>query len=387
MRVLTATLILLAVTFVSNADDFREDKTITLAEQFTVQSTIMGDKRSISVSLPDGYDSGKHSYPVVYLLDGEQNLYHAAGTRNVLTRSGDIPPVILVGLTSVNRSLDMTPSKVADNELSGGANKLLSYIQKEVIPFVEKRYRTNNFRILSGHSLGGLFTTHALFEKPELFDAYIIVSPSYWWNNRELINRSKSFFSSEYALNRKLFFGIGENDGYGMQQELIGFVDEVKKSQRTGLEWQHRVFPNEGHMSAQLLVFYQGIKFIFSDMHLPQKIRNQFTIDGFLAHERSIQKKYGSAARQSQEVYVTTGFTLMEKGLYEEAVAIFKRNAEAYEENRYPTNNIWLAEAYEKSGAKAEALNEYRKAYELALEIGDTNISRYKEKILALGSD
>ncbi len=366
------------------AADFKPTEQIILAQQYAIDSDVMGNKRQISVSLPDGYEKGNHRYPVIYLLDGGQNLHHAAGTRDVLARSGDIPPVILVGLKSEDRNLDMTPSHVDGNAKSGGANALLKHIQQEVIPFVDEQFRTNDFRVFAGHSLGGLFGAYALFEETSLFDAHIIVAPALWWNEEESIKRASVFFNGTQPLNNSLFFGIGVDDGWGMRQELTRFVEHVETSNRPGLRLKHEEYEGEGHMSAVLQTFYHGVKFVFADLKMPQSLAQNFSVEGFLNHEKTIQQKYGTSARQSQEVYVSIGFALLEHGDPDGAVAIFKRNAQAYETNHYYRNHEWLANAYEKAGNTAEALNEYQRALELAIETGAAEQESYRQKIKAL---
>ncbi|MCJ9428991.1 alpha/beta hydrolase-fold protein [Kordiimonas marina] len=358
---------------------------LVLATEYHIQSSTLGDERTILVSVPEGYETSGGAYPVIYLLDGMQNIYQAAGARDVLVRSGDMPPVILVGLKSVNRNLDMTPSVQEGNAQSGGGAKLLAHLRDEVIPFVEKTYRTNGYRLLAGHSLGGLFATYTLLNAPDLFDGEIIMSPALWWNHEEMTKAAVPFFKTHPDLKTSLYFGIGADDGYGMRQELKHFVDVLKVDGPEGVRWGYKEFDGEGHMSAPLRTFYHGVKFIFADMRLPDNIIEHFTTKAFLAHERMIMAKYGPAARQAQEIYVPLGYQLMEKGDFDGAIAVFKRNAEAYAANRYPRNNAWLAAAYEKAGRKQEALAEYQRAYKLAVETGYGELDTYRKKVTDLG--
>ncbi|GAB3028697.1 hypothetical protein GCM10027285_08800 [Oleiagrimonas citrea] len=358
---------------------------LTLAKEFHLASAALGDERTILVSVPDGYDTSKARYPVIYLLDGMQNIRHAAGTRDVLVRSGDMPPVILVGLKSVDRTLDMTPSRMAGNPQSGDAAKLLAHLRDEVIPFVEKHYRTNGYRVLAGHSLGGLFCVYAWMKAPKLFGAEIVMSPALWWNHEEMTKEVGPFLETHPKLKTSLYFGIGAEDGQGMRQELKRFVDAVKAARPSNVRVGYREFDGEGHMSAPLRIFYRGVKFIFADLRLPQGIIDHFSTDAFLAHEHMIQDKYGAAARQAQEIYVPLGLQLMQQGRYEAAIAVLRRNAKAYADNRYPRNNAWLASAYEKAGRKSEALAEYRRAYRLAVETGYGEVENYRRKLVELG--
>lgn len=358
---------------------------LELATEYHIASAALGDERTIVVSVPEGYDASAARYPVIYLLDGMQNIRHAAGTRDVLVRSGDMPPVILVGLKSVNRTRDMTPSCMPGNTQCGGGAKLLAHLRDEVIPFIDKTYRTNGYRVLAGHSLGGLFCVYALEKDPGLFDAEIVMSPALWWNDGELTRAAGPFLEAHPKLVKSLYFGIGADDGQGMRRELKRLVDVVKAARPPGVRVGYREFDGEGHMSAPLRTFYRGMKFVFADLRLPDAIIEHFTTRAFLAHERKIMAKYGAAARQAQEIYVPLGLQLIKKGDYEGAIAVLGRNAEAYAGNRYPRNNAWLASAYEAAGRKAEALAEYRRAYRLAIETGYGEADVYRRKILALG--
>jgi predicted alpha/beta superfamily hydrolase len=355
---------------------------IALAEQFTLESKSLNEARRMVVVKPEGYKAGSHRYPVLYVLDGVQNIYHVAGSVEVLTRTGQIPPILVVGIESTNRTRDFTPSKMDHAPYSGGANRFLQFLEKELIPHVDKNYRTHPFRVLEGHSLSGLFCTFALTEKPDLFQGMIVISPALWWNGEEMTRRTGSFLADKTSLNHRLYFGIGTNDGWGMRKELERLVAAVAENPNSGIQFAHREFEGEGHMSAPLLVNYHGLKFIFAEMLLPDKLRTEFDLAAFKSHEAMIRKKYGSATKQSGEIYVPLGFELVEKGKFKEAVAVFERNAEAYSE--YPPSFAWLADAQLKTGDNAGALVNYKKALEVSSRISFGQEDAYRAKIEAL---
>ena len=182
---------------------------LNLGVRDTVFSQSLNEKRPIIISLPSGYEKGNSNYPVLYLTDGLQNIWHALGTIEVLTRTGSMPPVIVVGIESLDRNRDFSPTENKNSPGSGGGPKYLEFMEKELIPFIDSNYRTQPFRILEGHSMGGLFAAYALMEKPKLFNAYIIMSPSFWWNNEEYITKANAFFKNNPDLEATLFFGIG----------------------------------------------------------------------------------------------------------------------------------------------------------------------------------
>lgn len=250
----------------------------------TFVSKIMGEDRPIIISLPEGYEESTASYPVLYLTDGLQNIWHVAGTVEVLTRTGNIPPIIIVGIESTNRDRDFSPTVDSNWPRSGGGPKFLDFIENELIPYIDSNYRTHPYRVLEGHSLGGLFTASALINKPDLFDAYIIMSPSFWWNEQEIIDKAKVFFKLHPTLEKSLFFGIGTLESgteWGMRKELQNFVDVLTANQPKKLRFEHRELENEGHMSSPLLSNYYGLKFIFSNMKVPDTLIANYSNEGF----------------------------------------------------------------------------------------------------------
>ncbi|WP_167354841.1 alpha/beta hydrolase-fold protein [Pseudoalteromonas luteoviolacea] len=355
---------------------------VSIAKSFEFKSKSLSENRTIVVSLPDGYESSNARYPVLYLLDGVQNLKHVVGSVDVLTRVGSIPPMIIVGIKSKNRMKDFTPTKMDGIEESGEGKAFLNFLGDELIPYIDNKYRTNKFRVLEGHSVAGLFTAYTSMESPDLFDAYIVMGPAFWWNKEEPVREVKSFLSTKPKFNKRIYFGVGKEDGN--RHSLKRFVEEIKAAAPSQLVWKHEEFEDEGHMSAPLLNNYFALKFIFSDMELPQEVRDNFTSKKFLEHEFGIMKKYGSAARQPQEIYVPLAMELMKRKDYAGAVTVFRRNADAYEMNKYPQNYVWLAEALEKNKEPEEALKVYKQAYKLSKETGYGELERLTKKVAEL---
>ena len=352
---------------------------IPLASSFSMHSHVLDEDRTIVVALPADYASSNASYPVLYLLDGEQNIWHVAGSVEVLTRTGAMPPVIIVGVKSENRMRDYTPSSVEGVPYSGGDKTFLNFISSELIPYIELNYRTHPYRLLEGHSLAGLFAVNTFLENSQLFDAYIVMSPAMWWNNEEMTEKGKSFFKTHTELNSSIYFGIGSEDGQGMKNELGRFVEVIRQYSPKGLDWSHREIENEGHMSAPLLTNYYGLKFVFSKLQLPEELWEKFDREKFLAHEKMIMATYGEDAKQSEGNYVTLGLELIEEGNYEGAITVLKRNTQAYP--IYPANFAWLADAYEKNEEYTMAIETYSSALTKSKAINFGQEQNYIENI------
>ncbi len=135
---------------------------LTIGEMFTLDSKVMGEPRKVLVWTPGDAANGR-AYPVLYLTDAERQFGHTVTTVEFLSRNGRIPPMIVVGVFNTDRTRDLTPYRDKDDETTGqmatagGADRFLKFMETELIPWVESRYRTQTFRAFAGHSFGGLF--------------------------------------------------------------------------------------------------------------------------------------------------------------------------------------------------------------------------------------
>lgn len=367
-----------------NIELTKDNQLLGLGTYYTLRSEILQEDRPIIISLPNGYKESEANYPVLYLLDGLGNIKHEVGTVELLTESGIVPPMIIVGIESLDRSRDLTPSMAGENVYggtgnadipqSGGAPKFLQFLQKELIPFVESNYRTHPYRILEGHSFGGLFSVYALMENPELFDAIIIQSPALWWNSEEMTKKATAFFKSHSDLNKAIYFGIGGGDGWGMQQELIRYTDVIKNSNPKNLRWMHEEVGSEGHDDARLILNYYGLKFIFSDLKPSEEFQERYSDEAFLKGEQRLMDKYGEDAKRPVGDYYDLGMKLTNNENPLGAITVFKRASEAYP--KYVGILTNLAQLYEKTSQTNEAIDTYilgiemSKKYKLGYEDG-----------------
>ena len=354
---------------------------ITIGTIQTLTSKFLNEDRKIVISLPAGYKKSKSSYPVLYLTDGFQNIEHVRGSVELLTRTGHIPPIIIVGIKSVDRVRDFTYTKSENSPKSGGGKQFLSFIESELIPYIDTNYRTNNFRVLEGHSLGGLFTASTLLEKPNLFQSYIVMSPAFWWNKEELTHSAKAFFKTQLDQEKRLFFGIGKDESaedFGMRKELINFVNVIKDSNQEKLRYSHKEFENEGHMSSTLLSNYHGLRYIFSDLKYSNEFIANYSDEAFLKKEKELTAKYGENAKRTGESYYNLGASIYQENL-PGAITVFKRSVEVYPND---INLITtLAKLYEKSNETANAVNTYKLAIEVATKNKYGNEAAYQKEI------
>lgn len=367
----------------------KDNQLLGLGTQYILKSEILHDERPIIISLPHGYENNDANYPVLYLLDGLGNIKHEIGTVELLTDSGIIPPMIIVGIESLNRSRDLTPSNAGQGvyggvgesgiSQSGGAPKFLQFLEEELIPYVESNYRTHPYRLLEGHSFGGLFSTYALMEKPDIFDAFIIQAPALWWNTEEMTAKAKPFFKSNSNLDKVIYFGIGGGDGWGMRQELKRYVQVIEENPPKNLRWEHEEVGDEDHDTSRLLLNYYGLKYVFSDLLASEELRNNYSDALFLKGERELATKYGQQARRPVSNYVDIALKLLKDENDLGAIIVFKRAVEAYP--KYIGLMTNLAKLYEKTKQNKKAIDTYTLAIELSKKLKTGQEEDFKKEI------
>lgn len=209
------------------------EKPFVLGVANEIESKAMGEKRVLNIYLPAGYNDTTY-YPVVYLLDGsaDEDFIHVAGIYqfNNFEWVNRAAPSIIVGIGTVDRRRDLTyPTTIeADKKrypTTGGSEKFMDFLQKELQPYIEKKYRTNNVKTIIGESLGGLFATEVLLKRPSLFTRYIIVSPSLWWDDGSLLKFKTDLLKNADTKNIKVYIGVGKEGLYLGVSPHVGEVD------------------------------------------------------------------------------------------------------------------------------------------------------------------
>jgi len=367
----------------------KDNQLLGLGTQYILKSEILLEERPFIISLPHGYENNDANYPVLYLLDGLGNIKHEIGTVELLTDSGIIPPMIVVAIESLDRSRDLTPSSAGQDvyggvgesgiSQSGGAPKFLQFLEEELIPYVESNFRTHPYRLLEGHSFGGLFSTYALMEKPDIFDAFIIQAPALWWNTEEMTAKAKTFFKSNSNLDKAIYFGIGGGDGWGMRQELKRYVQVIEEHPQKNLRWKHEEVGDEDHDTSRLLLNYFGLKYVFSDLIASEELLNNYSDKSFLDGELELMNKYGQKARRPVSNYVDIALKLLKEKNDLGAIVVFERAVNAYPKYIGLITN--LAKLYEKTKQNDKAIDTYKLAIQLSEKLKTGQVEGFKKEI------
>lgn len=245
LRILLAAL-LLGITSTASAQP--ADTPIVIGQSYKLPSTIMGGARTINVWLPPGYAEGNQRYPVLYLLDGgvEQDFHHISGLAQLGTIVGTTRDMIVEGIESVDRRNELafpvaTDTKLkADYPTAGQSERFRRFIAAELKPWVEKSYRTNGEDALIGESLAGLFVVETMLRAPDLFDDWIAISPSLWWDNEVLVKAAPALLPK---VRGRLWLSVANEQGMG----VAPFAALLKDKAPAALNWTYAPRPGETH--------------------------------------------------------------------------------------------------------------------------------------------
>jgi uncharacterized protein len=199
-----------------------------------IQSKELAEKRILNIYLPEGYTPNDTiKYPVIYLLDGsaDEDFIHIVGLVqfNSFEWINQVPKSIVVGIATIDRRRDYTfPTTIEEDKktypTTGHSDKFILFIENELQPFIEKKYKTTASKTIIGQSLGGLLATEILLKKPTLFNKYIIISPSLWWNNGSLLNQNSKMLEASFNQQTHIYIGVGKE---GLAPTAIPRVMEV----------------------------------------------------------------------------------------------------------------------------------------------------------------
>jgi len=265
---------------------------IVIGQLDSIYSNILDESRELWIHVPESAKDStpyKTKYPVLYLLDGPSNFNPLTGMIEHLSGNMLVPEMIIVGIANTNRSLNFTPTQVDIDVISGdsiqypsgGGSKFLDFIEKELIPHIEKTYPASAYKTFIGHSFGGLSVINALVNRKDLFNNYIAIDPSLWWDNRAFLNVADSILSTDKFDNRALYVGVANTMEAGMKvdnvqndsipdtyftvhiKSILQFVNSVDTKKDNGLIFEWKYYNDDDHGSVSFIAEYDALRFLF----------------------------------------------------------------------------------------------------------------------------
>ncbi|UCD74642.1 MAG: hypothetical protein JSV91_12740 [Phycisphaerales bacterium] len=351
---------------------------IAIGREVAVRSEILGEDRPLLIHLPAGYGQAQITYPVLYLLDAEAHFVHVVGIVDYLAmqspipQNGLIPQMIVVGIPNTNRPRDLTPQIAQTDTYSRyvparDSEKFLRFLDEELIPYVDDNFRTAPYRILAGHCLAGLFAIHSLLAEPEMFDAYLAITPYLILDEKLPLAYTEPFLEEHPDLDCFLYLVAGAE-----AEEWVASIDEfagiLKEHAPEGMRWDYRRMTDDGHGVEVHKALYDALETLYAGWSAPDDL-----LAGGLraveAHYGKLSRKFGYTVNPPELMLNQLGYLLLQQRRADDAIEVFTRNVELYPGswNVYDS----LGEAHLARGEKEAAIRNYLKS----LEINPDNVN------------
>lgn len=385
----------------------QEKDQITIGKIKTIASNILGEKREIWIHAPEDAGNGKR-YPVVYLLDGNTHFSSVVGMIDYMSSnsgSNKIPEMIVVGILNTDRLRDLSPSHIVEAppyltrdaaKTSGGGEAFLSFIEKELIPYIDYNYPTAPYKMLIGHSLGGLMVMEALMKNTPVFNSYVAIDPSMWWDNSKPVKEMIKLLPAKKLEGISLYLACANTMPKNLTtttvrkdtsvptehiRAILETNDLLNNAQQTKLKYGFRYYKEDGHNSVPLIAEYDALNFIFDFYRMNEVDDNQAwdknTINIVEKHYANLSKQLGYPIKVPEDWTNSHGYRLLAEKKYDEAEYLFQMNI-----NNYPdSSNVYdsMGDCNLAKGEKEKAIANFRKALSI-----DSTVEETKNKLEAL---
>ncbi|WP_316751682.1 alpha/beta hydrolase-fold protein [Pedobacter gandavensis] len=390
----------------------QKDNKITIGTIDSIQSKILNEQRKIWVYVPDSWTpDSKQRYPVLYLLDGADHFSSVVGIIQHLSQGiGNTicPEMIVVGIPNTDRIRDLTPTHVdapppyTDSlmlKTTGGGERFVSFLEKELMPRIDSLYPTQPYKILTGHSFGGLTVMNVAINHTKLFNAYICIDPSMWWDQMNLLNTTQKALKEKNFSGTTLYLGIANTLREGMDitrvrsdttkgtrhiRSILNLDQYIKEQKENGLRYDSKYYSNEDHGSVPLITEYDALRFIFNkySFKLSPKDLTDPTVDlvnKFEKHYQEVSKLLGYKVSPPEEVINNLGCDFLRQKQYAKAEGLLRINVDNYPESY----NVYdsYGDYFNATGDKSKAIEYFKKS----LSIKENPMSRGKLNTLLPG--
>jgi predicted alpha/beta superfamily hydrolase len=297
--------------------------------------------------------------------------------------------MIVVGIPNTDRTRDLTPTHVdsdppfmdsASSKTSGGGEHFASFIEKELMPFIDSLYPTAPYRLLIGHSFGGLTVMNTLAHHPRLFNSYIAIDPSMWWDHQKLLKEVQQDSARNNYDSISLFLGIANTMDKGMDTVLVnkdtsGRTKHIRSilalnsslyaGKMNGLKFNSKYYKDDNHGSVPLIAEYDALHFIFDfyklDLNYSDIFEGKIDLDKVLTeHYKEVSQHFGYPVTAPEDLVNSMGYALLDRKKYDKAETLFKMNV-----GNYPQSfNVYdsMGDFYARKGNKEQAIENYKKA-------------------------
>ncbi|MBC2845373.1 alpha/beta hydrolase [Winogradskyella flava] len=365
------------------------EKQIVIGQVDSLYSERLKEQREIWIQVPEEIDSLK-KYPVIYVLDASKNFYSITAMLKQLI-PWQIPNSIIVGITNTDRTRDFTPTNVPfqrghESKTSGGASNFLMFVEQELKPFINNKYPAENNSTIIGHSTGGLFVLYTFLNHDNVFDNYLAIDPSLWWDKEQLVKEAEEKINAKNLKEKSLYIAVANSLGKAMDtvkvrkdktepteqiRANLKFHDLlVENSKKLNYKWEY--FKDEDHGSVVIPAQYNGLRSVFSwfpfhemwRFNTPKRYSIEQLIDPYYKHYEKLSKRMKREIKPEWNLINDVGFFMLEgHNLPEKALAFFEMNLDFYPDK----SGSWVAlgDYYVSQKDKAVAIAYYKKAIDI----------------------
>ncbi len=381
-------IISLPLTSCSQEDPYKENQSaerISIGLRDTLYSKALNEEREIWMHVPRSSLDGR-KFPVLVLLDGEFNFEAVVGIMKSNVNATLIPEMIIVGIPNTNRYRDLTTSHIGDsNDPSGGADQFLKFIESELIPYVDQKYPTIDYRTLFGHSLGGLFVVNTLLNHSHLFDNYLAIDPSLSMGNQKPLDQARETIKDSKFENKSLYIAAantlnGEMDYQTALEDtstrslhlraIVEFSELAESNKDLVTKWKY--YDDESHGSVPTIAEHHAFRFLFSWFefkHWSEFFAAEPTLTGdelvqlIMSHHEGISDEMGHPSYPREYEVNRLAYMYLDQKDYGRAFPFFNLNLKLYPNSANAYDS--MAEYYRSVSETGKAIEHYARSLEL----------------------
>jgi len=304
-----------------------------ITKEITIYSDIAQQNLTLHITLPSGYRSeGTTRYPAFYTTSGTSRLDVLKTQVNWLSHVGfaPLPQVLFISLPSIE----------ADKftKASGSLSSLTTQVyEKEVLPYIDKHYRTHPYRVIEGFSSNANQLLSIFIDRPELFNAYMIFSPALGLDKSNLVEKLLAKKADSRYQHRSFYLSLGSfKENRGTFEKIHNHLATWSKSNIKGLEVITEDLSHKNYLAAPVVGLINAAEKIFSDRQPQASLFEKTGVEGVKQYFVKLHKKYG------YELDVDN--SIVDLGFYYAQIKQFVKAEETLHTliNKSPENIIYL---------------------------------------------
>ena len=371
MRLLIAVFICSLIIFYSSstlAEPDLKQQTISYTQQIhTINSAVLNEERTVVVQLPKSYQAEPNKvYPVIYRLDGAGNIPLISAVMERLQNDNRAPEAIIVAIENNNRLRDLYPTVNKEPQgpvdEGGGAAKFLAFIEQELMPLINKSYRTHNYNVIAGASAAGVFALYTMQANPDLFQAHIAYSPAVWWNYGTSVKATKAFINTSKDLNNYVYINIGEEAGI-MRERYNELQQALQSNSLPNLRFFSDAFDGVSHNLTSVAGSFNAYHNLFLPKQMPISALTD-DVTSIDAYYQNLSRQWGEQIAPSDRAVRSLGYNLTGSKQFSRAIEVFRYNIKNHPKSVDAFSA--LSYGYEMQGDTRQALEQMESALAIA---------------------